>query len=139
FSLIPCIMCLPSGLPSSAKIYYQHTSIAGASFFFHAEDGIRAPLVTGVQTCALPIYFNHIVRGEQWQSYADLPRLFRAWRGFEKDAVFGNIELAAFNVVQVIGRGKVTMVVSPGRSEERRVGKECRCECSWEVERKVSR
>src|SRR5207247_6325123 len=25
------------------------------SFFFQAEDGIRDPLVTGVQTCALPI------------------------------------------------------------------------------------
>src|SRR5438105_105370 len=24
-------------------------------FFFQAEDGIRFPLVTGVQTCALPI------------------------------------------------------------------------------------
>src|SRR6266536_5179833 len=24
-------------------------------FFFRAEDGIRDPLVTGVQTCALPI------------------------------------------------------------------------------------
>src|SRR5438552_13366644 len=27
-----------------------------ASFFFQAEDGIRDDLVTGVQTCALPIY-----------------------------------------------------------------------------------
>src|SRR2546425_4451454 len=27
-------------------------------FFFQAEDGIRDKLVTGVQTCALPIYFN---------------------------------------------------------------------------------
>src|SRR2546425_8201017 len=26
-------------------------------FFFQAEDGIRDKLVTGVQTCALPIYF----------------------------------------------------------------------------------
>ena len=25
-------------------------------FFFQAEDGIRAKLVTGVQTCALPIF-----------------------------------------------------------------------------------
>ncbi|CAN0590959.1 unnamed protein product, partial [Ectocarpus sp. 12 AP-2014] len=25
-------------------------------FFFQAEDGIRDRLVTGVQTCALPIY-----------------------------------------------------------------------------------
>src|SRR5207247_8102047 len=27
-------------------------------FFFQAEDGIRDPLVTGVQTCALPIYLQ---------------------------------------------------------------------------------
>src|SRR5438105_8926166 len=27
-------------------------------FFFQAEDGIRDPLVTGVQTCALPISGN---------------------------------------------------------------------------------
>src|SRR5207247_8012708 len=29
------------------------------SFFFQAEDGIRDPLVTGVQTCALPICRHH--------------------------------------------------------------------------------
>ena len=29
----------------------------GGGFFFQAEDGIRDRLVTGVQTCALPIYF----------------------------------------------------------------------------------
>src|SRR5205823_8226247 len=28
------------------------------SFFFQAEDGIRDKLVTGVQTCALPISFS---------------------------------------------------------------------------------
>src|SRR5207244_11407405 len=27
-------------------------------FFFQAEDGIRDDLVTGVQTCALPIFFH---------------------------------------------------------------------------------
>src|SRR5258708_14290751 len=27
-------------------------------FFFQAEDGIRDDLVTGVQTCALPIWFR---------------------------------------------------------------------------------
>src|SRR6266536_3797779 len=27
-------------------------------FFFQAEDGIRDPLVTGVQTCALPIWLD---------------------------------------------------------------------------------
>src|SRR5215207_595478 len=29
-------------------------------FFFQAEDGIRDPLVTGVQTCALPISFRSL-------------------------------------------------------------------------------
>src|SRR5256886_8569138 len=30
-------------------------------FFFQAEDGIRDLTVTGVQTCALPIYLNLLV------------------------------------------------------------------------------
>src|SRR6266536_5106913 len=30
-------------------------------FFFQAEDGIRYPLVTGVQTCALPILLEAVV------------------------------------------------------------------------------
>src|SRR5206468_9296246 len=32
-------------------------------FFFQAEDGIRDLIVTGVQTCALPIYLHH---GQQY-------------------------------------------------------------------------
>src|SRR5437763_1269702 len=31
---------------------------ASRPFVFHAEDGIRATSVTGVQTCALPIYLG---------------------------------------------------------------------------------
>src|SRR6266404_6474442 len=34
-----------------------------SSFFFQAEDGIRDKLVTGVQTCALPIYCDHPADG----------------------------------------------------------------------------
>src|SRR5438046_9057006 len=33
-------------------------------FFFQAEDGIRDWSVTGVQTCALPIYGTHKVKAE---------------------------------------------------------------------------
>src|SRR3989441_11178887 len=32
-------------------------------FFFQAEDGIRDKLVTGVQTCALPIYSANAAHG----------------------------------------------------------------------------
>src|SRR5260370_13453595 len=38
-------------------------SRAGSVFFFQAEDGIRDSSVTGVQTCALPIYRKALYRG----------------------------------------------------------------------------
>src|SRR2546423_9073111 len=39
-------------------------------FFFQAEDGIRDKLVTGVQTCALPICFSSgEVRHIHWKSW----------------------------------------------------------------------
>src|SRR5205085_8528078 len=38
-------------------------------FFFQAEDGIRDLTVTGVQTCALPIY-----RGGDWAQRQQLAR-----------------------------------------------------------------
>src|SRR5687767_10142282 len=34
---------------------YRMSAAEALSFFFQAEDGIRDKLVTGVQTCALPI------------------------------------------------------------------------------------
>src|SRR3989441_12291332 len=38
-------------------------------FFFQAEDGIRDKLVTGVQTCALPISMvDTVMRPEDWQA-----------------------------------------------------------------------
>src|SRR5574344_2556199 len=36
--------------------YLSRSSSCFCFFFFQAEDGIRDDLVTGVQTCALPIY-----------------------------------------------------------------------------------
>src|SRR3989442_5993667 len=79
--------------------------------FFQAEDGIRDADVTGVQTCALPISSALASRtnlgarggeiGARGQGRWDDQR-GQHWRGD--------------------GRG----TVSAGRSEERRVGKECR-------------
>src|SRR5205823_9874056 len=42
--LLPCAGTLAGLVPAVPPL-----------FFFHAEDGIRDKLVTGVQTCALPI------------------------------------------------------------------------------------
>src|SRR5207244_6115707 len=76
-------------------------------FFFQAEDGIRDDLVTGVQTCALPICVP----------IADADR--NAW---DKGSISGWIDES-----HRIARGTVyPLLPVAARSEERRVGKECR-------------
>src|SRR5258708_32076260 len=83
-------------------------SIVGISFFFfQAEDGIRDDLVTGVQTCALPI--------SPFQRPADkssgITRENNSW----------------YCAVDIISRIKIRFLfIHQKRSEERRVGKECR-------------
>src|SRR5438094_10592324 len=78
-------------------------------FFFQAEDGIRDRTVTGVQTCALPIS-----RGE----VADTPAQAREIA----QRLGGTVVVKA--QVHAGGRGKAGGIKL--RSEERRVGKECR-------------
>src|SRR5579859_8173667 len=46
----------PSGSPSSAAAITASSASRVVPFFFQAEDGIRGLTVTGVQTCALPIF-----------------------------------------------------------------------------------
>src|SRR5437762_9063968 len=46
-------------------------------FFLLAEDGIRVTSVTGVQTCALPIYFpcRHISRSQSRLRRSEIPSI----------------------------------------------------------------
>src|SRR2546430_5688492 len=85
-------------------------------FFFQAEDGIRDLTVTGVQTCALPILaLKRYSRKKQTPGQMKLllcqlipsPPVDRSARGTSDS----NQDIC---------------VVSRDRSEERRVGKECR-------------
>src|SRR5439155_13155128 len=90
------------------------TGMGGYSlFFFQAEDGIRAGHVTGVQTCALPILH---VRGDL------VLHQNHGWAsgGWMSDSlVDGNVDSGSQQ--QWISRN-----CDWKRSEERRVGKECR-------------
>src|SRR6266536_1006805 len=47
-------------------------------FFFQAEDGIRDPLVTGVQTCALPIFARDAMIGAALSALV-AERAARSW------------------------------------------------------------
>src|SRR2546430_13546483 len=88
-------------------------------FFFQAEDGIRDLTVTGVQTCALPIYASFApsrywsdgtvrVSGREYNALIESPC-------FSKGAMTC---LSCHSMHQSDPNWQ--------RSEERRVGKECR-------------
>src|SRR2546426_7939154 len=84
-------------------------------FFFQAEDGIRDYKVTGVQTCALPIWNRRavgIVLGIA-------ERLRHALDQLVRDSVLEALRLR-MHAVPVVAQ------LLRQRSEERRVGKECR-------------
>src|SRR2546425_5070704 len=86
-------------------------------FFFQAEDGIRDKLVTGVQTCALPICSTYTTFDRSGNRTTE--RLLSQYL-----ATFGD------TLTWVIKKHSLKMgadfVRNVGRSEERRVGKECR-------------
>src|SRR2546430_7738667 len=86
-------------------------------FFFQAEDGIRYLTVTGVQTCALPISLFPPPFDERWAAVlmddVDIYTPLQQARAFNW---FVNATSPA--------TGSPRWVL--GRSEERRVGKECR-------------
>src|SRR2546429_4606557 len=86
-------------------------------FFFQAEDGIRDVAVTGVQTCALPISLEleMIARDREIDNK------------FGKDAQVMAIRAARqYLGDKLIRVAKPHRILDPARSEERRVGKECR-------------
>src|SRR2546426_6826384 len=88
-------------------------------FFFQAEDGIRDYKVTGVQTCALPIYRRR--SGDL--SYA---KLLEEWNDLLTRRPTFREPLAPYRLVLEAWAEWPTEPVTPLRSEERRVGKECR-------------
>src|SRR5687767_15238753 len=96
-----------------------HSLFLRIFFFFQAEDGIRDKLVTGVQTCALPIF------GARY-----LPRDLEALAMDGRIVIIGSMggqREASIDVVQLLGkRAQILGSTLRSRSEERRVGKECR-------------
>src|SRR3712207_7632892 len=91
--------------------YHTNDQVRTVFFFFQAEDGIRDIGVTGVQTCALPIYPDEAGVPDDREPNED---------GIERPgAVFGDPEDDL-----PVERGFQRQRRS--RSEERRVGKECR-------------
>src|SRR3989441_7303132 len=88
-------------------------------FFFQAEDGIRDKLVTGVQTCALPI----------WVFGPSVGRLRPSARLMSRTGIAPSAVAVPCSSQASIGAAEGSEVVNLpmiSRSEERRVGEEGR-------------
>src|SRR5947207_10541761 len=124
-------------LCSLCFIFYVLHSFFVFFFFFQAEDGIRDHCVTGVQTCALPISSTRLTVTRIFKTFLHLrararepsiprprPRSSSAPHGARRRAIPAPAR-----------RARRTPRASPStRSEERRVGKECRARWSPEHE-----
>src|SRR5438132_10617516 len=86
-------------------------------FFFQAEDGIRDHCVTGVQTCALPIYLPR-------RLYERVPRVRQQVDEdlLELNGVPHHDRMPRAHVQLDLDLAEPKLLL---RSEERRVGKEC--------------
>src|SRR3712207_8513073 len=82
-------------------------------FFFQAEDGIRDIGVTGVQTCALPISSTLSLKAMPGVTISVTP-LFTI--------PCANLGSSSWSQMATLCPARTSL----GRSEERRVGKECR-------------
>src|SRR5256886_11731342 len=87
-------------------------------FFFQAEDGIRDLTVTGVQTCALPIFYK------PFSEPAFIEDL-RTARGVIANGGFTLMGESVYLHKPLLAE-PVAKQFEQIRSEERRVGKECR-------------
>src|SRR5699024_12172160 len=85
-----------------------------STFFSQAEDGIRDRNVTGVQTCALPICVEQITDREV--QLRDPTLAYPIFRAENRE-----------NFERMLSQDERNHAVRVDRSEERRVGKECRC------------
>src|SRR5690606_39748838 len=95
-------------------------------FFFQAEDGIRDFHVTGVQTCALPIYkavnrlYLRFLKEFQLNRFPG-PLPFRV-----SAEALNKLDRAVRSIKIKNPRAARMLELVNKRSEERRVGKECR-------------
>src|SRR5207253_4868566 len=101
--------------------------------FFQAEDGIRVGHVTGVQTCALPIFARY-EESAAWRTVGqvlDFTSSSIVVQGNRRDRVVLTPSGRRVSLAQ--GSGPEFLELDEqGRSEERRVGKRGRC--MWELE-----
>src|SRR5258708_27997588 len=79
-------------------------------FFFQAEDGIRDDLVTGVQTCALPIFFATFIPSYLVYKKILPEPLITSVTDFTKGTNFLYLFIAAVIVGSILGMDRTVLI-----------------------------
>src|SRR5256885_12143611 len=135
--MVICITCKegPEELRSGAIIWEKNSAeglcrdtsmVMSVFFFFQAKDGIRVSKVTGVQTCALPICRYHIAIGRVAHERARRRSPHHHLGALHPRSDTGSGDGATRSSVRGASRRASDPHAAIRRSEERRVGKECR-------------
>src|SRR5260221_5508698 len=110
-------------MDNSAFCLYLQQQFSCVLFVFQAEDGIRDHCVTGVQTCALPISQGNDISGIVLNDVLPIPLRTVAPKLLSVDAERELLARAEERARSVLSQVRQSLA---RRSEERRVGKECR-------------
>jgi uncharacterized protein (TIGR04255 family) len=73
------------------------------------DSSLKQPAVARCQMD----YFNHLVRGVDWQDFADLPGIFTVWRGVQQSTASGELQTVSFNLSYRLASGTVNVAVQP--------------------------
>src|SRR3546814_13297695 len=98
-------------------------------FFSSRRRHTRCALVTGVQTCALPISYKECLSFEFVQHTPHEHRFCQDWKGISKHDT--SVHLSNTSFLDKQWASSATRSSKALRSEERRVGKECVSTCRY--------
>jgi uncharacterized protein (TIGR04255 family) len=80
---------------------------------FLSERDLKRPIIS---RCEMT-YFNHLIRGADWNDYSDLPDIFPAWNAGALESPASKPSTVAFSMSHAIPSGSVSFAVQPGVRE----------------------
>src|SRR5438309_2631863 len=126
FTLVELLVVIDVlGVLTTIAMTIYHNVHARSRFFFQAEDGIRDGTVTGVQTCALPIWAKARRSRRRSRATSCGPICRRPCPPLPSPPVPSSSPRRGIDLCDSSEPATAVAGSEDPRSEERRVGKEC--------------
>jgi uncharacterized protein (TIGR04255 family) len=102
---------------SDTRTLYQHYMVTRDALFadwkvfrdFLSKQSLKPADVVRCETS----YFNHLVRGEDWQEYSELSKLFPAWKGLDATGPLSKPQMISLGAWYARPHGMLQIVAQP--------------------------